>query len=305
MKTENVSISHKNYTLYTQYQNNEKLRLEFNRLTQKVWEFDFENYYQSGYWDDNCILYSLFDGDTIASHTTVSLFTGNSTGETKTLIQLGTVMTDADYQKQGLSRFLMERILNDFKGKNDGIFLFANETVLDFYPKFGFVPVQEFEAFQHIKNLNPGERSDKRKLNLDQEADLKLFENMVENAVPNTIFQTKNKGLSFFYCYANPELGYRDSIYFIEDLNCAVVVENEEQTLHILEVFSPSTIDITRVIASFTDIPFDEVVLGFTPEQNNFNYRKWKDDDLQLFVTEELEPFFKKQQLIVPVLSHT
>ncbi|CAH0250993.1 hypothetical protein [Chryseobacterium sp. Bi04] len=105
MKTENVSISHKNYTLYTQYQNNEKLRLEFNRLTQKVWEFDFENYYQSGYWDGNCILYSLFDGDTIASHTTGSLFTGNSIGETKTLIQLGTVMTDADYQKQGLSRF--------------------------------------------------------------------------------------------------------------------------------------------------------------------------------------------------------
>lgn len=305
MKTENVSINNKNYTLYIQYQNNEKLRLEFNRLTQKVWEFDFENYYQSGYWDDNCILYSLFEGETIVSHITVSVFAGNSRDETKTLVQLGTVMTDKSYQKQGLNRFLMERILKDFKGRNDGIFLFANETVLDFYPKFGFVPVQEFEAFLPIKNLTFRERPDKRKLDLDKEKDLKLFENLVENATPNTAFQTKNNGLTFFYCYADPELGYKDSIYFMEALNCAAVIKTEEQALHILEVFSPDAIDIMRVIAAFTDIPFDEAVLGFTPEQVKLNYRKWKDGDLQLFVTQELVPVFEEQQLIVPVLSHT
>lgn len=68
MKTENVSISNKNYTLHIRYQDHEKLRLEFNRLTQKVWNFDFENYYQSGFWDENCILYSIFDGNSIVSH---------------------------------------------------------------------------------------------------------------------------------------------------------------------------------------------------------------------------------------------
>ncbi|MEJ5105905.1 GNAT family N-acetyltransferase [Chryseobacterium sp. MYb328] len=305
MKTESVSISNKNYTLYIQYQDQEKLRLEFNRLTQNVWEFNFENYYQSGFWDDSCILYSLFDGDIIVSHTTVSLFDGNIEGKSKKLVQLGTVMTDESYQNRGLSRFLMEKILHDFKGKTDGIFLFANETVLDFYPKFGFIPVQEFEAFQAFENLDFLKKTTKRKLELDQEADLKLFEYLVENAVSNTAFPTKSKGLAFFYCYANPEMGYKDSVYLIEELNCAVVIEIQDKTLHILEIFSPEKTNLSEVIAAFDDILLDEVVLGFSPEQRYFQYRPWKDDDLQLFVTPELKSVFEKNSLIIPVLSHT
>lgn len=305
MKTENVSINSKNYILNRQYQDQEKLRLEFNRLTQKIWEFDFENYYQSGFWDDRCIIYSLFEGDTIVSHTTVTLFEGNIDGKIKNFIQLGTVMTDETHQNKGLSRFLMERILDDFKGRNDGVFLFANETVLDFYPKFGLSPVQEYEAFQTIENLNLLKKIKKRKLDLDQEKDLKQFEYLVEHAASNTIFPTKSKGITFFYCYANPEMGYKDFIYFIEDLNCAVAIEIQGRSLHILEVFSPEKVDLNDIITAFNDIPFDEVVLGFSPEQDNFQYRPWKDDDLQLFVSSELQSVFENSQLIVPVLSHT
>ncbi|PWN71098.1 GNAT family N-acetyltransferase [Chryseobacterium phosphatilyticum] len=305
MKKENVSIHGKNYTLYIGYQNDEKLRSEFNRLTQEVWNFDFENYYQSGFWDNTCQLYSLFDGERIVSHTTVSLFIGNFEGKTKKLIQLGTVMTDEAYQKQGLSRFLMERIMTDFKGKHDGMFLFANETVLDFYPKFGFNPVSEFEAFQHLKNLNISEKYEKRKLDLDQQKDLKLFEKLVENAASNTLFPVKSKALTFFYCYANPEMGYKDSVYYIEELNCIVITEVDHLRLRILEIFSPGKVNVNQIISAFTDIPFEEVILGFTPEQSGFEYRKWQNDDLYLFVTSELQEIFEQQILIIPILSHT
>ncbi|WP_160139726.1 GNAT family N-acetyltransferase [Chryseobacterium sp. c4a] len=305
MKTENVSINNQNYILHLQYQDNEKLRLEFNRLTKKVWNFDFENYYQSGFWDDSCILYSLFDGDTIVSHITISLFKSNIDGKPKNFIQLGTVMTDESYQKKGLSRFLMEKFLHDFKGKHDGIFLFANETVLDFYPKFGFTPTKEFEAFQAIENLDLSIPHKKRKLELDEDNDLKLFEELVEQSVSNTMFPTKNKSITFFYCYANPEMGYKNSIYFLETLNCAVIIEIQDKTLHIVEVFSPEQVNLNHVIAAFDGIPFDEVVLGFSPKQNDFQYRLWKDDDVQLFVTPELLLVFEKYQIIVPLLSHT
>lgn len=305
MKTENVSISNKNYILQLQYQDTEPLRLEFNRLTRKIWEFDFENYYQSGFWDDNCILYSLFDGDIIASHTTVSLFEGNIDGEPKKFIQLGTVMTDEAYQKKGLSRFLMERILSDFKGKHDGIFLFANETVLEFYPKFGFVPVQEFETFQIVENMNFPNKNGKRKLNLDLESDLKLFENIVKKAISNSSFPAINKGITFFYCYAYPEMGYKDSIYFIENLNSIVVIENQDKVLRIVEVFSPEKMDMNDIAGAFDDLSFDEVVLGFSPKQKGFQSRAWKDDDLQLFVTPELQSVFERHEIIIPILSHT
>ncbi|MCC9070027.1 GNAT family N-acetyltransferase [Flavobacterium sp. F-65] len=302
MKTENIKIKDKNYTLYKQYQQHEKLRLEFNRMTQDFWDFDFENYYQSGFWDENCIIYSLFDGDKIVSHITVSLFIK----EEKTVMQLGTVMTDKDYQKQGLNRFLMERITADFKDKIEGAFLFANDTVLEYYPKFGLVPVSEFEHFQTKKNTALIQKHTKRKLDLENKKDFNLFETLVENSVANSQFQTKSKGLSFFYCYSYPEMGFKDAIYYIEELNCAVVVQVEEQALHIVEIFSQNEIKLDAVISTFADFIFDEVVLGFTPKQTiGFQYRDYKEEDLQLFVSSELQSGFEKNQLRINSLSHT
>lgn len=302
MKTESIKIKDKNYTLYIQYQHDEKLRMEFNRMTQHFWEFDFENYYQSGFWEDNCILYSLFDKDKIVSHITVSLFTK----EEKTLMQLGTVMTEENYQKQGLNRFLMERITVDFKDKIEGTFLFANETVLDYYPKFGLIPVPEFEHFQTKKNTDFIQKYKKRKLNFENEKDLKLFEMLVENSIANSEFQTKSKGLSFFYCYAYQEMGFRDAIYFIDELNCAVVAQLEQQHLHIVEIFSENEVKLDDIICTFSDFPFEEVVFDFTPKQAiEFQYRDYKEDDLQLFVSNELQLAFKEHQLRINSLSHT
>ncbi|WP_300669138.1 GNAT family N-acetyltransferase [Soonwooa sp.] len=302
MKQENIVLNNKNYTLYINYQNDEKRRLEFNGMTQEFWGFDFENYYQSGFWDDTCILYSLFDGDKIVSHTTVSLFKN----ESKTLLQLGTVMTDVDYQNQGLSRYLVERISEDFKGKNDGIFLFASETVLDFYPKFGFVAVPEFEHFLIFEKNNSISKFSRKQLDLDNKTDLKLFENLVENAIPNSQFPTKNKSLTFFYCFAYPEMSFKDSIYYIEDLDAAVVAQLEDETLFIIDIFSKNEVNLDDVINAFSDFNFKEVMFGFTPKNTqNLQVRNYKDEDLQLFVSPDLAKEFENNPLKIHLLSHT
>ena len=301
MITENIQIKGKVYTLYVNYQDDETLRQEFNRMTQEFWEFDFENYYQSGYWDDSCILYSLFDGDKIVSHTTVSLF---EMGE-KTLFQLGTVMTDKEYQHRGLSRFLMGRINKDFETKAHGSFLFANETVLDFYPKFDYVSVPEFEAFKTVNPLSLSTKYTKRKLSLDDKKDLSLFEKQVEGAVANSLFAVKSKGLAFFYCYAYPEMGYKDNIYFVDELNCVVIAECEENKLHIVDIFAPEVIDLEKLVSYFSDHHFEEVSLGFTPIESGFEYRTWKDEDLQLLVSPELRESFEQGQVKEPSIAHT
>ncbi|MDR2274753.1 MAG: GNAT family N-acetyltransferase [Sphingobacterium sp.] len=302
MTKENIAINEKNYTLYIAYQDNERLRLEFNRMTQHFWGFDFENFYQSGFWDDNCVLYSLFDEDRIVAHTTVSLFQQAQ----KTLIQLGTVMTDENYQRRGLSRCLLHRVNRDFSRKNDGMFLFANESVLDFYPKFGFSPVAEYVAFQIFKQTNMTSILTKRKLNLDNSVDLELFENLVEQAVSNTQFQTRNKGLALFYCYAYPEMGFKDAIYYIEELDCAVVVQEESKVLYIVELFATQEVDLKAVVSAFSEFSFTEVVFGFTPKcTEGVEWRIWKEDDLQLFVTQEVLSFFEDEHIKVATLSHT
>ena len=47
-------------------------------------------------------------------------------------------MTRPGHRGRGLARRLMEEVLRDWSGRCDGMFLFANGTVLDFYPRFGF-----------------------------------------------------------------------------------------------------------------------------------------------------------------------
>lgn len=69
--------------------------------------------------------------------------------QVKRYIQIGTVMTDCNYRNKGLSRKLMDKILQDWKDKCDAIYLYANDSVLDFYPKFGFIKAMEY---QYSKN---------------------------------------------------------------------------------------------------------------------------------------------------------
>lgn len=54
-------------------------------------------------------------------------------------------MTDLAYREKGLQRRLMSEILGDWKDKCDAIYLFANDTELDFHPKFGFKKEEQFQ----------------------------------------------------------------------------------------------------------------------------------------------------------------
>lgn len=303
MQTEKITLNKQVFTLYIQYESDDNLRKKFNQLTNEVWGFDFENYYKSGYWDDNCIIYSLFIDDQIVSHTTVSTFENIVKNESIVLAQLGTVMTRPDYQKQGLSRYLMERILQDYKEKVSGMFLFANDSVLDFYPKFNFSAVQEFQASAPIVFRESSHHV--TKLNLDDSNQQKLLEMYVKNSIPTSSFDTKNLGLTFFYCYAYPDFGFKDSIYYIESLNTIAIVQKEENTMTILQLFQMKEENIEDVILALATPEVDTVLFGFSPLNADYNFTIHKEEDLTLFVSPELEDLFNTQKLMIPILSHT
>ncbi|GJN61078.1 TPA: GNAT family N-acetyltransferase [Elizabethkingia anophelis] len=300
-----INIGGHNYTLAIGYHEDEVLRKEFNRLTQEVWKFDFENYYQLGLWDDNCIIYSLFDKKRIVSHVTVSLFYTEIRGEKKKILQFGTVMTDPEYRNRGLSRFLMEQVIADFGEKTDGMLLFANKSVLDFYPKFGFQAAKEYQAFKNIISENLTSSLEIRKLDMNRREDIELLTRRIENSIPNTQLVLQNSAVSLLYCYAYPKFGYTNSVYYIENLDTAVVASVEANVLEITEIFSANIIDLQDVIGAFSHEKFTSVRLGFTPLEKGFEYELLVHDDLVLYISEELQNLFAKQELTVPFLSHT
>ncbi|MGM1020539.1 MAG: GNAT family N-acetyltransferase [Bacillota bacterium] len=107
-----------------------------------------------GCWDDQYIPYVLLDGDCVVANVSVSLMNFDLLGENRKYIQIGTVMTHTNYRNQGLSRFLLECVLQDWYDNGDAMYLFANDSVKEFYPKFGFVPAQEYQFNRKASTKN-------------------------------------------------------------------------------------------------------------------------------------------------------
>lgn len=52
-------------------------------------------------------------------------------------------MTHPNYRGQGLAKNLLNHVIAKYEDQYDFLYLFANDTVLDFYPKFGFERIEE------------------------------------------------------------------------------------------------------------------------------------------------------------------
>jgi len=159
-------IDGKKYIYKCNYKEDITLRNSFNSLTEKTYGFNFEQWYEDGYWGDKYIPYSLLDGDKVVSNVSVNIMDFLILGEQKRYVQIGTVMTDEDYRGQGLCRALMEIVLKEWENKCDLIYLFANDSVLDFYPKFGFNVCDEY---QYSINKTKEDKSEKiRKMSMEK-----------------------------------------------------------------------------------------------------------------------------------------
>ena len=129
---------HTDITIVKNIRDDAALRSSFNRLAEKTFDLNFENWYQNGYWKENYIPYAAVREGQVIANVSVNPMTFSENGILHHYIQLGTVMTDSAFRGQGLCRLLMEAVEKDWADRAEAIYLFANDTVLDFYPRFGF-----------------------------------------------------------------------------------------------------------------------------------------------------------------------
>lgn len=214
-------------------------------------------------------------------------------------------MTDKEYRKQGLSNFLMEEVLNEWKNKCDMIYLFANDSVLDFYPKFGFVPVNEYQAVKKIFEIKSA--YDVRKMEVDEESDCNLLYEMAKKTVSlSKISMQDNAGLVMFYCNCLDVFSLKENLFYIKDLNAIAIAEYEEDTLILYDILATKKIEIDDVINSLVSEKIKNVVLRFMPmNSENYEVSLFKEEDSTLFVIDDKSNLFKENKLIFPLLSHT
>ncbi len=297
---EEVVINDKKYTFIKDFKDNTLFRKSYNALTQKTYGFDFEQWYQSGYWGSGYMPYSLLDGENIVANVSTSIVDCLVLGETKRYIQIGTVMTDPDYQNQGLARYLMKRVIEEWNSKCDMIYLFANDSVLNFYPKFGFTAVREYQYFKTITNDNEVVVAEKLDMSLEDNRELVI--DKVNNSISmSKLTMMKNVGLVMFYCTSFMS----DKVYYLSKQDVIAIAELKGDTLYLQDIFSLSAVDLDSVIKSLTNKEVKAVVLGFIPNDiDSYFVNLLEEDDTTLFVMEDKVDLFKDNKLMFPILSH-
>ncbi|MBU3136159.1 GNAT family N-acetyltransferase [Clostridium gasigenes] len=297
---EYLEIEGKRYRYISDYKNNQILRTSFNNLARKTFGIDFEQWYNDGYWGEGYITYSLLEDEIVVANVSVSIMEFLILDEQKRYIQIGTVMTADEYRGRGLCKALMERVLKEWEDKCELIYLFANDSVLEFYPKFGFVPMNEYQC---SINVNKKRKSrNMTKMDMSNKNHRELLYNIVNNRISfSKVTMLNCTSLVMFYCTSF----MKDSIYYLEDYNTVVIAEFDGNKLYVQDIFSTKDIKLDIIIDEIISDEIKEVILGFTPNENLFyEERLFKDEDTTLFVKGRERNIFGVNKLMFPILSH-
>jgi GNAT superfamily N-acetyltransferase len=222
----------KKLTFASGFENNEILRSSFNELAKQTFGIQFEEWFKLGYWSEKYIPYSFVDGEKVAANASANIIMFSGEGKEWKAVQVGTVMTHPDYRNQGLARQLMERILDAYK-EADLVYLFANSSVLDFYPKFGFNPVKETQYIIKVKPCSrPGEI---KKLDGRNPDDLTFIYNLAAaRSYPGGFDAVNTRELLMFYCL----YVFHDDLYYLPDEGVVVIARQEGEILHMYDVIT-------------------------------------------------------------------
>ncbi len=290
------------YEVRKNYRQDDVLRKSFNELAGETFGLDFEGWYQNGYWTDNYNPYSIVIDNKVVSNISVNKMEFMCDGEHKTYIQLGTVMTDKEYRNQGLTKILMKEIENDFIHMVDGFYLFANDSVLDYYPKFGYEKATEYQ-YSKVIIAGSKEMSCKpaRQIEMNNKEARLLLEKAIDTSISNSSFaMIHNKGLIMFYVTQF----MKSNVYYIEGDKAYVVAEIKEDRLLLHMIFSEKVVNIDNIASAFGS-KINKVVLGFTPLcKEGYEIEEVCEENTTLFVKGRVFTSFNEEKRMFPLLSH-
>jgi len=234
---------------------------------------DFQFYYDLNLWNSDYESYSVILDDKIVSnicgYKTRILFRGRE----YEALSIGAVATREGFRGKGYSRAIMEYIIDKYE--NTPMYLSANESVLDFYPRFGFsrvyekLPVADYAVDNALAPKMLRYDDPKvwdyvyKRINYSKELDCL-------NAAPTNLFH-------IYWGYL------RGHIYEIPELETIIIANQNQTGLKIIGVFALkeySFADLARFL------PFSGVMrigFGFTPYWDDLKYE---------MVVYESDPFF-------------
>ncbi|MTI66975.1 MAG: GNAT family N-acetyltransferase [Firmicutes bacterium] len=241
--------------------NDKKYQNVLNNLLKEVF-LDFQFWYDLNLWDEDYESYSIIESGEIISNICVFKTKIMFNRKKYSALSIGAVATKQEYRGRGLSRILMEHIINKYESVP--MYLSANDGGVNFYPKFGFKrvfekkPVCEVEIDNEIKP---------NKLQYD---DPKVWNYVYNRVNYSDKFDCVNtESINIFHLH----MGYlKDFIYEIPELETIIVAKQKGTTLKLIGVFSLQNINFTELIKFLPFCNVNKVEFGFIPHWTDIEY---------------------------------
>lgn len=285
------------YQFIKGYRNDPALRQSFNALAEETFGLNFEAWYHNGFWGSNYEPYSMVLHGKVVANVSLNRTDFVIGGQRRRVYQLGTVMTAPDHRNRGLIRAIMAEIEKD-TADADGIYLFGNDGVVEFYPKFGFVSGKETVYEKEVSQS--GENTLVNVPMNGPEAWNRLRHAMARNIFSTGCSMVDNPELIFFYVTQFMQ----DTVWLHEETGAWIIAEQEDDALLIHNIFAADHISLDDVIGFFgKDIR--RVTLGFSPaDPAGWTPSALKEDDCNFFVKGPVFDEFQEKHLRIPTLSH-
>jgi hypothetical protein len=209
-------------------------------------------------------------------------------------------MTHPDYRKQGLSRILIQKAITDYRNKSDLIYLFANNSVLDFYPKFGFKELKQYQCVKKADAIPTGIYV--KKLNMFDEKNRSfLIDKVMHSLSFAKVSMYANSALIMFYC----TLFMKNNVYYLKNYDAVVIANFTEDTMEVMDIFCSENIPLNKIMNAMANESVKRIVLFFTPK-NTFSYKTilLKSEDTLFAMGKDLQ-LLKSNQFMFSQLSHT
>ena len=251
------------------YRDNEQHRESFFELAKSVFGLNFQSWYQHGFWGMGYIPFSYVDKDKVVANVSINIIDLIIQGDQKRALQVGTVMTHPDYRNRGLSKSLMNKVLEEYENMYDFMYLFANESVLDFYPKFGFEIVDEYQYSMNFTS-NQKLKNEIRKLDITNMDDLNFIYKIANERTPvSQRFSTRNsQGILMYYCLNV----FCNEIYYLESEDAIVIFSEDENQIDIFDIISKNKINLDNILVEISGEGTKKIVFHYTPDHEGFEF---------------------------------
>ncbi len=261
---------------------------------------DFRRWYARGGWTSAYQAHVLCSGSELVANVGVSRLELLVSGQPRRGAELGAVGVLPEWRGHGLQRSLMADVMGHLQSDVDLVFLFANDRVLEFYPRFGFRRVPQ-SAYGVEHAIVP---SSKRLPRLDFEllSNRELLARLSANAQHSTgRFGARDYG-SILLWYASND--FQNDFFYIPKEDALVVAQQQDDILALQDVIAAHPFDLAAILPQIVSEPVRRIEFGFTPERiwpSALPLRACQGSTLFVYgdVTLPSEPF------LFPVLAHT